>query len=107
MSTQHELVLLDARGKARGTAVVDALSPGEPRVLPAAGEVAEVPVLSPCKCSKPAVQTMDYMNYTPDDWSNPEPRINRCCLKCWAHWFGPPTAVRFFTSKDWDQYVSQ
>lgn len=60
---------------------------------------------TPC-CAKPAIQTMDYVRHAPGDWDNPEPRVNRVCIRCWAHWFGPPEAVRQFTRAEWDAYVS-
>lgn len=69
-------------------------------------EADDSPVLTPCKCKKPSMQTMDYLKFSPDDWNNPEHRINRVCLKCWAHWFGPLDTVRFYSSKEWDVYIA-
>ena len=86
--------------------MLDETTTGEAGSVAAAPEMAADPVLTPCGCRRPAVQTMDYKKYSPDDWSNPEPRINRVCLKCWAHWFGPPDAVKFYTSKEWDAWIS-
>lgn len=62
--------------------------------------------LQPCKCARPAIQTMDYNKVSPADWDNPEPRINRVCSKCWSHWFGAPGAVKFFTKSEWDKQVA-
>lgn len=62
--------------------------------------------LQPCKCSKPAIQTMDYDKVSPANWNIPEPRINRVCLKCWAHWFGPPSAVQFFSKAEWETAIN-
>ena len=62
--------------------------------------------LHPCKCPKPAIQTMDYDKVSPADWDSPEPRINRVCLKCWSHWFGPPAAVQFFTKHQWEAFIN-
>lgn len=62
--------------------------------------------LQPCKCAKPAIQTMDYAKVSPADWDKPEPRVNRVCSKCWSHWFGPPAAVKFFTKSQWDAHIN-
>lgn len=53
-------------------------------------------------CKKPAIENMDYFNHSPGDWHNPDPRVNRVCTKCFAHWFGTPDSVRQFTRKEWD-----
>jgi hypothetical protein len=34
-------------------------------------------------------------------------KINRVCLKCWAHWFGVDGDVKKFTSKEWESYINQ
>ena len=57
--------------------------------------------LTPCACARPAIATMDYVKRTGDQWEHQEPRINRCCTQCWAHWFGPPEAVTYFTKAQW------
>lgn len=87
--------------------MLDAQTLAEPNTVAVSQEAAENPVLTPCKCAKPAIAIMDYDKRSPDDWSMPQPRINRACTKCWAHWFGPPDAVRFYTSKEWDHELSQ
>lgn len=102
----NELVLLDVGRSPRGAALVDAQSPDESSTVPPAIQVAEDPILTPCKCARPAIATMDYMKHSPDNWNQPEPRINRVCSRCWTHWFGPPEAVQMFISKEWDAYVA-
>lgn len=87
--------------------MLDATTSHQPSPVPGPVEAAGDPVLTPCECKKPSMQTMDYKKHSPDAWNHPEPRINRVCLKCWAHWFGPPEAVRFYTSKEWDVYISE
>ena len=65
--------------------------------------------LSPCKCARPAICTLDYDKYSPSargHWSDPEPRINRVCTKCWTHWFGPEGSVRVYTRAAWDKWMS-
>lgn len=84
---------------------MDALSHDEPGTLPLALEVGADSVLTPCGCPKPTIARMDYMKHSPDDWNNPEPRVNRACTRCWAHWFGPPSAVQCYTRKQWDEFV--
>jgi len=84
---------------------LDAISPDEPGTLPLALEVGANTVLTPCGCAKPSIARMDYMKHSPDDWNNPEHRVNRACTRCGAHWFGSPLAVQFYTRKQWDEYV--
>jgi hypothetical protein len=46
-------------------------------------------------CVRPSVVTMDY---TADGVR----KTNRCCTKCYTHWFGAPGEVREYTRKEWD-----
>lgn len=32
--------------------------------------------------------------------------VNRLCLKCKQHWYGPESAVREYTRQEWDAYVN-
>lgn len=63
--------------------------------------------IKPCKCAHPAIAVMDYLQSSPAGWHNPKPRVNRCCTKCWAHWFGPPNAIKSYTKSQWDAYISE
>lgn len=61
-----------------------------------------------CNCPTPSICVMDYDKVSPSPkghWTQPEPRINRVCTKCWTHWFGPPNRVRQFTRVQWDEYM--
>lgn len=53
----------------------------------------------PC-CKRPSIANMDYVKHSPE--SDPEPRVNRVCMRCWTHWFGPTDAVEKFTKREWD-----
>jgi len=100
-----ELVVLaiDQTGE---QSVLDETTTREASPLESSPEVAANPVLTPCRCAKPAISIMDYVKHSPDNWSVGEPRVNRVCTRCWAHWFGPPDTVRFFTSAEWDKQLS-
>jgi hypothetical protein len=49
-------------------------------------------------CRRPALMKMDYRR---DGVSF----VNRHCITCNAHWYGPEDQVKEFTSKEWDQYL--
>jgi hypothetical protein len=57
-------------------------------------------------CKRPAIAVMDYFRHTADRSRDGEPRINRCCTNCWAHWFGEPGNVTSYTRREWDAYIA-
>jgi hypothetical protein len=59
--------------------------------------------LNPCKCSRPAIAIMDYVRDTPDKRRNGQPMVNRCCVNCYEHWFGPVGKVKQHTRKEWEK----
>lgn len=48
---------------------------------------------------------MDYDKVSPANWGRPFRRINRVCLKCWTHWFGPVSSVVMYTRQQWDDLM--
>lgn len=61
--------------------------------------------LNTCGCNRPSIAVMDYQKPTNARWTKFAPYVNRVCLTCYAHWFGPVRAVKQFTRKEWDAYV--
>jgi hypothetical protein len=57
-------------------------------------------------CERPDVVVMDYLKYTPDRWSQPQPRINRLCFRCMTHWVGRPNRVRKYRGPEWDALLN-
>lgn len=56
-------------------------------------------------CAKPSIAVMDHTRHSPDDWWTGVRKINRCCTRCWTHWYGEAGAVLRYTRKEWDAYV--
>lgn len=56
----------------------------------------------PC-CKRPSIANMDHVRgFEPDR----VPMVNRCCLTCFAHWYGPSGGeIRQYTRAEWDQSV--
>ena len=57
-------------------------------------------------CNRPSIATMDHRKYSGHDYLNPVQMVNRCCTKCWAHWYGPTDAVRSYTRAEWDRWIN-
>lgn len=49
-------------------------------------------------CRRPSVAINDFNKEGIDT-------VNRCCLTCGRHWYGPTDAVKEFTNKEWDAYL--
>lgn len=103
----RELVVVRASNQIGDECMLDAETPRESNALATSQQAAEDPVLTPCKCPKPAIQTMDYPKMILDEPGRTERRINRVCSRCWSHWFGPPNAVKLFTKREWDAWIEQ
>lgn len=58
----------------------------------------------PC-CKRQQIAVMDFYRYSDERNEIRTPYVNRCCLKCFAHWTGPAGNVRAFTSKEWDAHL--
>lgn len=57
----------------------------------------------PC-CDRPAIATMDHVKgYTGQE----QRMVNRCCTRCWAHWYGPEGSVRRYSRAEWDVWVRE
>lgn len=57
----------------------------------------------PC-CPRPAVATMDHIKgYTGEE----RRMVNRCCTRCYTHWYGPEGAVRRYSRAEWDAWVAE
>jgi len=54
-------------------------------------------------CERPAVSSLDHTVFHVDRTT--EERVNRVCLKCGAHWYGPPEAVKQYTRAEWDSLM--
>jgi hypothetical protein len=70
------------------------------------------PVVAPLKasgfrppqcCERPAVSSLDHTVSHVD--RTVEERVNRICLMCGAHWYGPPEAVKQYTRAEWDELM--
>lgn len=73
----------------------------------------ELPFSSPIKasdfrapkcCAFQAVASLDHTVFHTDKTT--EDRVNRICLKCGAHWYGPPSNVRMYTRAEWDELMA-
>ncbi len=56
-------------------------------------------------CARPSIQPMDYkfpIFANPDEQVT---KINRICLRCFAHWFGVDGDVKQYTRKEWDELM--
>lgn len=58
-----------------------------------------------CDCHKPKVVRFDYQKPTKADPFGGVQFINRVCLTCRAHWFGPVGKVKQFTREAWDRWL--
>lgn len=54
-------------------------------------------------CERPAVSSLDHTVHHADRTT--EERVNRICLACRAHWYGPPEAVKQYTRTEWDKLM--
>lgn len=59
--------------------------------------------MSQC-CTKPAIANMDHFKGSSADSRK---MLNRCCTRCWTHWYGEGTAVKEYSKKEWDHWISQ
>ncbi|NBW22345.1 MAG: hypothetical protein EBR82_81785 [Caulobacteraceae bacterium] len=59
---------------------------------------------APC-CDRPAIATMDHVKgYHGDE----QRMVNRCCTRCYAHWYGPEDGeVRRYSRAEWDAWVRE
>lgn len=56
----------------------------------------------PC-CKRPRIANMDHVR---GSFLDQVLIVNRCCLTCFAHWYGPLAGeVRQYTKAEWDQQV--
>lgn len=51
-----------------------------------------------CRCSKPRVVRMDFESHGAE-------HVNRQCLSCGAHWYGPAGEVQQYTRAEWDRVL--
>lgn len=56
----------------------------------------------PC-CRWQRVANTDFTRWNGDQGQR---IVNRCCLHCYTHWYGPEGEVRKFSSKNWDAWIS-
>lgn len=58
-------------------------------------------------CKRPDIANMDHKKYVPSSRGGYSafPRVNRCCLNCWEHWYGPPNAVKRYSRGEWDDVM--
>ena len=54
-------------------------------------------------CERPAVSSLDHTVFHADRTT--EERVNRICLVCRTHWYGPPEAVKQYTRAEWDELM--
>ena len=47
-------------------------------------------------CKAPRIENMDSKDGV----------VNRVCLRCETHWYGPEGSVRGFTKRAWDSYLA-
>lgn len=54
-------------------------------------------------CPQPSVATMDHIKgYT----GREQRMVNRCCTRCYTHWYGPEGAARRYSRQEWDAWVA-
>ena len=56
---------------------------------------------TPTCCKRPSIATMDHMKHDLDTLE-PTQMVNRYCLKCGMHFYGPEGEVKQITQKEWD-----
>lgn len=52
------------------------------------------------ECRRPNVAVSDHMK-------DGVPIVNRSCLTCKAHWYGPVESVKEYTGKEWDEWMDE
>lgn len=58
-------------------------------------------------CSKQEISTLhDEKSELIDGRYQQTPCVNKCCLKCFTHWYGEPDKIRKYTSKEWDTVIN-
>ena len=62
---------------------------------------------TPKCCDRPNVANLDHKKTSPSDWYNPVLMVNRMCLRCKAHWYGPIGQVSQYTGKQWDVWINE
>jgi hypothetical protein len=56
-------------------------------------------------CDRPAIQRFDYK--IRDHLSDSEVRmVNRVCIRCYRHWYGPIDEVKEYTNREWESYIN-
>jgi hypothetical protein len=60
-------------------------------------------------CQNPNITTPHAEIYAINDAGRYEaiPFINRLCLNCLTHWYGPPDALVTYSRREWDAYVNR
>lgn len=58
-------------------------------------------------CSKPKVSTLSNDKWVVGDDGRYTslPYVNKVCLHCWAHWFGPVYNVTMYSKSQWDDML--
>jgi len=54
-------------------------------------------------CKRPAIANMDHKQ---GDAFDVRPTVNRMCITCGAHWYGPVGDVKEYTRAEWDAWIA-
>ena len=57
------------------------------------------------KCKRPSVACVDHKKQDLETLVL-TPMINRMCLTCGKHWYGPEGQVKEYTRKEWDSWIN-
>ena len=56
-----------------------------------------------CGCVNPSIATMDHIKGYRDEQAF---IVNRCCTKCFMHWYGEEGNVKSFSKNEWDKWIN-
>jgi hypothetical protein len=58
-------------------------------------------------CKRPQVSALAETKSNLNDegrWAT-VPWVNKICLSCYSHWHGDPANPKFYTKKEWDEWI--
>lgn len=56
-----------------------------------------------CDCVNPSIAIMDHIKGYRDEQVS---IVNRCCTKCFKHWYGEENNVKSFSKIEWDKWIN-
>ena len=60
-------------------------------------------------CSRQSIANLDHKKWTHNsiDPNETEWVVNRVCIHCYRHWYGPENNVKVYSKSEWDKWMDE